>query len=316
MSISSFNYSKGQILDLLYKKVSFTISKTDTEIAKSPANETDPSHFAVNSEYIPMEDIPSTPPATTTADIEVVTQLTMTEDQTSEPRRSWKSSLTKWISPAYGSLYLVTIEAGGVNLNINGSGNDDQWYFDYSSGVLHFIGENLPSEVLTNPVVISGYRFIGTTLKDYEIDLKTLTDGSDALGLHTHSDYDAIINNLPISSVWTDEPATTLLSDVKMYVFSKFKPNGDASWTVDISALNLTTIYGVFAQALPPTGSNTGGLLNSPIATVNSVTTSSITGQVVENHTSILNLFNLLPVNGLRILNNSAMISVFVLGKS
>ena len=28
-----------------------------------------------------------------------------------------------------------------------GTGNDDEWFFDYQSGVLHFVGENLPNGV-------------------------------------------------------------------------------------------------------------------------------------------------------------------------
>ena len=69
-----------------------------------------------------------------------------------------KTGLTDWIPPEFGSTYLVSVylhtagdaanavasgdkfsAAGGFN-----SGTNDEWFFDYQSGVLHFIGTNLP----------------------------------------------------------------------------------------------------------------------------------------------------------------------------
>ena len=44
-----------------------------------------------------------------------------------------------------------------------GSGNDDEWFFDYQSGVLHFIGANLPNGIsfTGKSVYISGARYTG-----------------------------------------------------------------------------------------------------------------------------------------------------------
>ena len=46
---------------------------------------------------------------------------------------------------------------------ITGSGNDDEWFFDYQSGVLHFIGDNLPNGVNFSgkSVYIAGARYTG-----------------------------------------------------------------------------------------------------------------------------------------------------------
>jgi len=45
-----------------------------------------------------------------------------------------------------------------------GSGNNDEWFFDYQSGVLHFIGANLPNGIsfTGKSVYISGARYTGT----------------------------------------------------------------------------------------------------------------------------------------------------------
>ena len=44
-----------------------------------------------------------------------------------------------------------------------GSGNNDEWFFDYQSGVLHFIGNNLPNGVsfTGKSVYVSGARYTG-----------------------------------------------------------------------------------------------------------------------------------------------------------
>ena len=57
--------------------------------------------------------------------------------------------------------------AGAVSLSnkvfITGSGNNDEWFFDYQSGVLNFIGDNLPAGVSFSgkSVYITGARYTG-----------------------------------------------------------------------------------------------------------------------------------------------------------
>ena len=45
-----------------------------------------------------------------------------------------------------------------------GSGNNDEWFFDYQSGVVHFIGANLPNGIsfTGKSVYVSGARYTGT----------------------------------------------------------------------------------------------------------------------------------------------------------
>ena len=45
-----------------------------------------------------------------------------------------------------------------------GSGNDDQWYFDYDAGILNFIGTNLPTAIGTgtaNVIYVAGAKYVG-----------------------------------------------------------------------------------------------------------------------------------------------------------
>ena len=54
--------------------------------------------------------------------------------------------------------------ASGDQVFATGSGNDDEWFFDYQSGVLHFIGATLPNGIsfTGKSVYISGARYTGT----------------------------------------------------------------------------------------------------------------------------------------------------------
>jgi hypothetical protein len=47
---------------------------------------------------------------------------------------------------------------------VTGSGNNDEWFFDYQSGVLNFIGTNLPNGVnfTGKSVYVAGARYTGT----------------------------------------------------------------------------------------------------------------------------------------------------------
>ena len=54
--------------------------------------------------------------------------------------------------------------SGGTQVFAAGSGNNDEFFFDYQSGVIHFIGTNLPNGVNFSgkAVYISGARYSGT----------------------------------------------------------------------------------------------------------------------------------------------------------
>jgi hypothetical protein len=172
--------SDSQKVDLLWKKVGKV--KTDSNDNKKAPNEAISSDFIIKANQIwtNASTIPSTMPSSSASPVTVYTDSTSntvetTEDGTSSDNRTWKTGTTNWIPPSFGATYQVKVYAtttgsgspqGGSQLFETGSGNDDQWYFDYSSGVLHFIGTNLPSAIGTgtsNVIYVSGARYTGTT---------------------------------------------------------------------------------------------------------------------------------------------------------
>ena len=174
--------SDSQKVDLLWKKVGFGKAKTDTNASKFAPNEANPSDFIIKSTQIWAQDssitsvIPSANSSVTHVYLDSVSGAhEFTEDGTATDNRTWKTGITNWIPPSFGATYQLKVYAAptnttdpqtnGTQLFETGSGNDDQWYFDYQSGILNFIGTNLPTAIGTgtnNVLYAAGAKYVGT----------------------------------------------------------------------------------------------------------------------------------------------------------
>jgi len=173
--------SDSQKVDLLWKKVGFSKAKTDTNANKKAPNEAivseaiiRPSQIWNQSASIPVV-IPSASSSLVTVYSDTLSNtVECTEDATSSNNRTWKAGSTNWIPPLFGATYQLKVYASttgdsspqtnGTQLFETGSGSDDQWFFDYQSGTLNFIGNNLPTAIGTgtsNVIYISGARYSG-----------------------------------------------------------------------------------------------------------------------------------------------------------
>jgi len=171
--------SETQKVDYLWKKLGYGLSKTDTNANKRATNESIASPLLLSGENVwsQSDQIPATIPGSSSGVVTVYpTSLPdeTTADTSATTNRTWKTGLTDWIPPEFGSTYLVKAyihtagDAGnaasaGTQVFGAGSGNDDEWFFDYQSGILHFIGTNLPNGVnfTGKSLYISGARYTG-----------------------------------------------------------------------------------------------------------------------------------------------------------
>jgi hypothetical protein len=171
--------SDGQKIDYLFKKIGFGITKTDTNANKVAANESIASPLLLRGDKVIKSagSIPSTKPGSSSGVVTVYTGASTVEcaaDITASSNRTWKTGLTDWIPPEFGSTYLVNVyihtagdasnaESISNKVFITGSGNNDEWFFDYQSGVLNFIGTNLPNGIdfTGKSVYIAGARYTG-----------------------------------------------------------------------------------------------------------------------------------------------------------
>jgi hypothetical protein len=179
------SFNESQKIDYLWKKVGYGVTKTAEPESKQAFNETIPSPLLYRGDLVWTNsgDIPSTPPASTTAIVEVYKDgvgsfeptVQCTEDLTAPDNQTWKTNLANWIPTQFGDNYLVQVYAAapgitnaqttGTKLFGAGSGSDDTWFFDYQSGVLNFNGATIPTPIGTgtgNTIYVVGYRYVGT----------------------------------------------------------------------------------------------------------------------------------------------------------
>ncbi len=167
-------------VDYLWKKLGYGATKSDTNAAKKAPNEAIASPLLLRGDntWNQASSIPTTMPGSSSGVVTVYPTGTPDEtanDGTAAANRTWKTGLIDWIPPEVGSTYQVKVyihtasDAGnaagsGTQVFATGSGNNDEWFFDYQSGVLHFIGTNLPNGVSFSgkSVYISGARYTGT----------------------------------------------------------------------------------------------------------------------------------------------------------
>lgn len=193
----------SQKVDLLYKKL-FGVTKTDTSTNKGASNESIASPALLRSDKLWTQ--ASGIPAVAAPVADIVEEYTGTNaiecvaDTTSVPVSgvypTWKSNVTNWIPPEFGSSYFVKVyvdnagaadpSATGTQIFDAGAAGIGEWFFDYQAGVLNFIGTTIPA-VLTSSkrVYIAGYKYIGTEgivasriNTSADVDTTNLTDGS------------------------------------------------------------------------------------------------------------------------------------------
>lgn len=168
-----------QKVDYLFKKVGYNVAKTDVSTVKSPSNESIASPLVVRGDTIWQQSslIPVPQPASSTGVVlayndALFNSVQCTVDTTSTTSRTWKTGLTNWVTPDFDATYQVKVyldttgsttpQSTGTRIYPDGSGNNDEWFFDYSAGILNFIGTNLPSLTFTGKsIFIVGSRYVG-----------------------------------------------------------------------------------------------------------------------------------------------------------
>ena len=219
--------SQEQKVDYLLKKLGYSASKTGIAedennlvgTKKAPFAEPIPSPLVVSSVNVWTfaDKIPTDP---STADPFYVQDypasssgLQLTPDNTVADNRTFlcrsvygnnsSDMLGDWIDTAFGPDYIVEVykgdpNSGGVKLSAAGSGTNDTWFFDYSSGVLNFNGDVVPSGVTASNVYLVGYRYVGPKgIGDSQITnvFYVTKDGRDANSGRKVSDSKATIKS-------------------------------------------------------------------------------------------------------------------------
>jgi hypothetical protein len=282
--------SQAQIVDLLYKQA-FGVTKTDTATNKSPSNESIPSPALNRGDTAWTQAISIPNPASAVANIVQAyvgaNAVECVADNTTVPiggiYPTWETELTNWIPQEFGATYVVQVwvdDSGvanptstGTQIFADGSGGTGQYYYNYESGVLNFIGETIPAALTAGKVLyIVGYRYIGLT------GVTNLPSGTD-------------IGNIEITG--SNIAGTTTNANLNI------NPNGSGQVVI---GGNITASY-LYGNGSTLTGIDTSGVSNGtsnlsiPVANGNvNVTAGGNTVLVVT--TNGANVVGYLDVNG------------------
>jgi hypothetical protein len=178
--------SEARKVDYLWKKIGYGVTKTDTNANLGPTNEPIASPLLLRGDrtWNQASSIPSTPPVSSSGVVTVYptgSPIECSAVATATLYRSWNTNLTDWIPPEFDAQYLIVAYvhttgdsanavSSGEKILAAGTGNNDEYFFDYQSGIIHFIGSNLPRNADTGTeinysgktVYIVGYRYTGT----------------------------------------------------------------------------------------------------------------------------------------------------------
>ena len=300
-----------QKVDYLWKKLGYGSTKTDTNAIKKAPNEAIASPLLLRGDKVwqQADNIPAVLPGSSAGVVTVYpTSLPdeCTADLTSTTNRTWKTGLTDWIPPELGSTYQVKVyihtsgdaanaASSGVQVFATGSGNDDEWFFDYQSGVLHFIGDNLPNGVsfTGKSVYISGGRYTGVfgvgatagedaTLGNLTVSdttLSTATDGDNII-IDPQTGY-LVIDSTSAMQIPSGTTAQRPVAPVAGYMrfntsTGQFEVYDGAEW--DAPSATITS------QAITPDGSANAFTLSSSTTTISTIV--SINGTVQQPTTA------------------------------
>jgi hypothetical protein len=268
--------SDNQKLDYLFKKVGFGATKTDINSNKLAANESIASPLLIRGDTIWAESgsIPSVKPSTTTSPVTIQTAVEATADITATTNRTWKTGITDWIPTEFGATYLVNVyihtsgdAAGAESLSnkvfTTGSGNNDEWFFDYQSGVLNFIGTNLPDGVNFSgkSVYISGATYSGTKgavsssvtadIATLQTQVSNIISNTDPAALDSLTEIVNAIPSLTIEEI-NDPTSNVSVSDVtglKFDVDGGFALTDNSDGTVTITLESTFKTWHVYDTA-------------------------------------------------------------------
>ena len=167
------NVSDSQKIDYLWKKLGYGASKTDISGNIDATQEPYASPLQIRADKIMQQSalIPSVIPGSNTSVVSVYTTSLpiqcISNAGIPTPTLTWLTGVTYWIPPEFGSTYQVKVyiaPAGnaaavltrGTQVFATGSGNNDEWFFDYQSGILQFNGNNTPYNASNQPISFTG----------------------------------------------------------------------------------------------------------------------------------------------------------------
>ena len=259
--------SNTQKIDFLWKKLGYGFSKTETSSNKLAVNESISSPLLLRGDTIWTQSgsIPSVQPGSSSSLVTVYptsTPLECTNDGSASQNRTWLTGVGNWISPEFGATFIIKVyihtsgdaanaASSGTQVLASGSGNNDEWFFDYQSGVLNFNGTNLPSGVNFSgkSVYISGAKYNGNIGFNH-VELNSLS----VSGIVTATTFSGSLPTTDLTGTITNTQLAGSIPYAKLQNVSNTnrilgRDSAGAGVIEEITSANLLTMLGIEAGA-------------------------------------------------------------------
>jgi hypothetical protein len=290
-------------VDFLFKKIGYGVATTAVASVKSPSNESIASPLTLRGDIIWQQAsaIPGVQPASTSGVVTTYNDggsntIATTVDATAPAFNTYKTNLTNWIDPSFGSTYQVKVylattgssnpQTTGTQIFPDGTGNDDEWFFDYSAGVLNF-PDNIPTIISGSSgktIYVAGARYTG------QLGISTFV-GNIAFGNISVSGTSALNTVTATTATVTNATFTTLQAQILGGVTPGIG-NFTSLTTSSATTLGATTAasldYTPIGNVSPNSGtftllnaSGTATLSGRVLASNSTASTSTTTGAVV-----------------------------------
>jgi len=347
------NSPDNQKVDYLWKKIGYGVAKTDIAGNIDATNEPYASPLLIRSDTIWTQSgsIPAVIPSSNSS-VVTVYPSTFPIQSTNDagiptPTLTWVTGVTNWIPPEFGSTYQVKVYIApsgdaanaatkGTQVFATGSGNNDEWFFDYKAGILNFNSNSTPYSgggpisFTGNSVYISGGVYAGTfgipsanaVLGNLVINNTTLTSNSANANIYITAPGTGtvqITGNLavgipagttaqrPTNPVIGDIRYNTDTQDIEFWTGSNWITPGAAVITSDAIYPNGTSNVYVLSSNATTTGVmvSINGTLQQPYTAYNIVNNNQIQFTEIPLTSDAIEVRHI--VAGTQVLNNTSM---------
>jgi len=307
--------SDTQKVDYLWKKIGYGVAKSDTDTNKKAYEEAIASPLLLRGDKLWAQsgNIPGSIPTTSSSVVRIykdgtgswASTIKATVDSTATLNRTWKTGVTDWIPVEFGPTFQVQVyidadasttpQSTGTKIFAAGSGNNDEWYFDYQAGVLNFIGANLPSALTAGKsIFIAGARYIGT----FGLSGSVSTAAADLGNIHIENNTISSINaNGNIILAPNGSGNVSITSNLSIANGNIIVANANLG---NLATANFFSGDGGYLSNIPAgniTGSANLGNVSANSVSANSVSANSVSSNVVITSAIVSGNLTITPVN-------------------
>ncbi len=263
--------------DISFKKLNN--KRITTSTGKGINEEKGASTLELHYTDIKLDNIPSTPPVSTTSIVQVNSLLTLVEDLSVPNKQAWfattisdtvtanngsslseSSRLKDWIPDKYDAP--GTVSGAGYEIKVYDKDNilvpkadASQWFFDYQTGILLFKNANTDSGTVISraPYKVTGYRYIGRKNVYWPTPRTVTFSGGNVTGSFTidgSADVSGVVLTASVSAAGQLNVTDDTTTNAPRYISFTSVTSGAATFNVSSTKLTYNPSTGTLSSTI------------------------------------------------------------------